>query len=88
MIADIALMTVMLTALSIPLGVSAWAFLDVARRPRWVWAFSGRRQLVWMGLVAAGILTLIGGLAISGFYLLRVRPSLAAIEDGDLGLAA
>jgi hypothetical protein len=82
---DIFLMTLMLAALSIPLAVTAWAFLDAARRPRWAWAFAGRNQLVWMVVIAAGILTVIGGLAISGWYLLRIRPQLAAIENGDIG---
>ena len=85
MLVDIFLMTLMLAALSIPLAVTAWAFLDAARRPRWAWAFAGRNQLVWMVVIAAGILTVIGGLLISGWYLLRIRPRLAAIEDGDIG---
>jgi hypothetical protein len=82
---DIFLMTLMLAVLSIPLAVTAWAFLDAARRPRWAWAFAGRNQLVWMVVIAAGIITVIGGLLLSGWYLLRIRPQLAAIENGDIG---
>lgn len=85
MLLDIILMTLMLAALSIPLAVTAWAFLDAAHRPRWAWAFAGRNQLVWMVVIAAGILTVIGGLLLSGWYLLRIRPQLAAIENGDVG---
>lgn len=85
MLVDIVLMTLMLLALSVPLAVTAWAFLDAAHRPRWAWAFAGRNQLVWMVVIAAGIVTVIGGLAISGWYLLRIRPTLAAIENGELG---
>ena len=85
MLLDIVLMTLMLAALSIPLAVTAWAFLDAAHRPRWAWAFAGRNQLVWMVVIAAGILTVIGGLLLSGWYLLRIRPQLAAIENGDIG---
>lgn len=72
--------------LSIPLGISMWALLDIARRPRWVWAFSGRRQVVWLGFVGFGVATVIGGLIVSGWYLLRVRPELAAVERGEIGL--
>ena len=86
MLVDVALTTLMLLALSIPLGITAWAFLDAAHRPRWAWAFAGRNQVVWMVVIAAGIITVIGGLAISGWYLLRIRPRLAAIEAGDFGV--
>ena len=85
MIVDITLATILLVVFAIPLAVTAWAFLDAASRPKWVWAFAGRRQLVWMCGIAFGILTVIGGLAISGYYLLRVRSELAAVEAGDFG---
>lgn len=78
----IALMQASLAA--VPLGVSLWALLDAARRPRWAWALSGRRQVVWMALILFGILSVVGGLLISGYYLLRVRPRIAAVEGGHL----
>ena len=81
---DVAATAALMVALSIPLGITIWAFLDAAKRPGWVWAFSGRRQVVWLCVVAFGVLTVIGGLVISGYYLSRVRPELAAIEAGDL----
>ena len=81
---DVVTTAALMAALSIPLGITIWAFLDAAKRPGWVWAFSGRRQVVWLCIVAFGVLTVIGGLAISGYYLARVRPELAAIEAGDL----
>lgn len=67
---------------AIPLGVSLWALLDAARRPRWAWALAGRRQVVWMAVIMAGILSVFGGLVISGWYLLKVRPVVAAVESG------
>lgn len=85
MIVDVAVTVVLLAVLAIPLGITGWAFLDAASRPKWVWAFAGRRQVVWMCGIAFGILTVIGGLAISGYYLLRVRNELAAVEAGDFG---
>lgn len=85
MIVDVAVTAVLLVVLAIPLGVTGWAFLDAASRAKWVWAFAGRRQVVWMCGIAFGILTVIGGLAISGYYLVRVRKELAAVEAGDFG---
>lgn len=72
------------SAAAIPLAISVWALLDAARRPRWAWALADRRQVVWMALVMFGALTVVGGLAISGWYLLRVRPLVAAVERGEL----
>lgn len=68
-----------------PLAISGWAFLDAAKRPSWAWSLAGRSQIAWMGFIALGVITLIGGLAISGWYLLQVRPRIAAAESGDLG---
>lgn len=67
---------------AIPLGVSLWALLDAARRPRWAWALAERRQVVWMAVIMFGMLSVIGGLVISGYYLVRVRPTIAAAETG------
>jgi uncharacterized membrane protein len=68
----------------IPLGVSMWAFLDAARRPQWAWALSSHRQVVWMVAIPFGVLTVVGGLIISLWYLLRVRPVVAAAERGEI----
>ena len=67
-----------------PLGISVWALLDAARRPRWAWAMSDRRQVVWMAAIMFGVLSVVGGLAISGWYLLKVRPQIAATERGEI----
>ena len=75
--------TVGITALAcIPLGLSVWALLDCARRPGWAWALSGRRQAAWMAAILFGMLMVILGIGISGWYLLKVRPQIAAAEDG------
>lgn len=84
MIVDITLAAILLVVFAIPLAVTGWAFLDAASRPKWVWAFAGRRQVVWMCGIAFGILTVLGGLVISGYYLLKVRSELASIERGEL----
>ena len=68
---------------AVPLGISLWALLDAAHRPRWAWALAGRRQVLWMAVIMAGILSLVGGLLISGWYLVRVRPAIAAAEAGE-----
>ncbi len=69
---------------SLPLAISAWAFLDAARRPSWAWSLAGRSQVAWMAAVALGVLTLLGGLLVSGWYLAMVRPEIAAAEDGQI----
>lgn len=69
----------------IPISLSVWALLDCARRPPWAWSFAGRSQVAWLGAIAFGVFLLIFGMAISLWYLLRVRPVIAAIEAGDLG---
>jgi hypothetical protein len=70
----------------IPLGISVWALLDAANRPEWAWALAGRRRVVWMGAIMFGVLTVVGGLVISSWYLARIRPDVRAAERGDIGL--
>jgi hypothetical protein len=68
--------------LCVPIGLSLWALLDCAKRPRWAWALTQRSQPVWMATILCGILVMPVGLAISCYYLLRIRPQIAGIEDG------
>ena len=70
----------------IPIGLSLWAFLDAAKRPQWAWALSRHRQVVWMAAILFGVLTVVVGLVISLWYLLKIRPVLAAVESGDLSM--
>ncbi len=85
MLIDIAKTTLVMLALSVPPAGTAWAFLDAASRPKWVWALAGRRQILWMSVIGFGVLTVVGGLAVSTYYLSRVRMELARVEGGDLG---
>jgi hypothetical protein len=69
---------------ALPLALSLWALLDAARRPQWAWALAERSQVVWMaGILFAALLVPIG-LAVSLWYLLRIRPEVAAAERGEL----
>jgi hypothetical protein len=68
----------------IPIAITAWAFLDAARRPSWAWSLGGRSQVAWMVATALGVFTVIGGLLISGYYLAVIRPQIADAEDGRL----
>jgi len=79
---DWVLAIVAVTVASIPIGISTWALLDAAKRPEWAWALAGRQRVVWMAAIMFGVLTVLGGLAISVWYLRRVRPVIAAAEDG------
>jgi hypothetical protein len=66
----------------VPLGLSVWALLDITRRPSWAWALAGRPQVLWLAAVLMGTLLLIAGMGVSIWYLVRVRPTIAAAEDG------
>ena len=68
----------------VPLAISGWAFLDAAHRPQWAWSLAGRSQVAWMVSTALRVLTLVGGLVISGWYLAIIRPEIAAAEEGRL----
>lgn len=70
---------------SVPLGITLWALLDAARRPEWAWALAGRRQVVWMAVILLASFTLVPGLAVSSWYLVNIRPAIAAAEDGQVG---
>jgi hypothetical protein len=68
----------------IPIGISVWALLDAAHRPEWAWALAGKRRVAWMAAIMFGVLTVIGGLIISAWYLTSIRPRIAAAEEGDI----
>ena len=70
--------------LCIPIALSLWALLDCAKRPAWAWAMTSRSQQVWLATILCGMLLVPAGLVISGWYLLRVRPAVAAVEGGQL----
>lgn len=72
------------TVAALPLALSLWALLDAARRPRWAWALSGRRQVVWMAVIMIAAVVLVAGMAVSWWYLTRIRREIAAIEHGEL----
>lgn len=84
---QLALAVAVATLACIPIGVSLWALLDAARRPSWAWALAGRRQVLWLAVILFGVLTVVGGLAVSSYYLVSVRPRIAAAEAGDLRAA-
>jgi hypothetical protein len=73
-----------LVLLCVPLALSGWAFLDAAKRPQWAWAMTRHRQVVWMAAIMFGALLLPVGLAVSTYYLRRVRLAVAAAEAGDV----
>lgn len=73
-----------LLLVGIPLAISLIALLDAARRPQWAWSLADRNQLMWLAMILAGMLSVVLGLGISGWYLLRVRPVVAAAERGEV----
>lgn len=83
-LSDLAVAVALATAVSIPLGITLWALLDAARRPQWAWALAGRRQVVWMAVILLAAFGLALGLAVSAWYLIKVRPTIAAAEAGQV----
>lgn len=69
---------------AIPLALTIWALLDAASRPQWAWALTGRRQVVWMAGIMFSALTVVGGMIVSTWYLLRIRHEVEAAEDGEI----
>lgn len=67
-----------------PLALTLLALLDAARRPQWAWALAERNQVAWMTMILLGVLLVCGGIAVSGWYLWKVRPVVAAAEEGRL----
>ncbi|MCB0996443.1 MAG: hypothetical protein KDB21_15205 [Acidimicrobiales bacterium] len=84
LISDLVLTIGVVAVVSLPLALSVMALLDAARRPAWVWALAGRRQVVWMAVILFATLTVVGGLIVASIYLLRIRPQLVAVESGRL----
>lgn len=62
--------------------LTMWALLDAARRPEWAWALAGRRRVVWLAVILFGALTVVAGVVVATVYLVRVRPEVAAAEEG------
>lgn len=84
---ELVLTVLVLLVLATPLTLSVVALLDAARRPRFVWALADRAQVAWMAAIMFGVVLVPLGLAVSIWYLTRVRSELKAIENGDLGVA-
>ncbi|MEX2292569.1 MAG: hypothetical protein WD691_02175 [Acidimicrobiales bacterium] len=83
-LSEIAVAVVLATGAALPLSLTVWALLDAARRPQWAWALAGRRQVVWMAGIMFAAVTVIGGIVVSSWYLLRVRYEIKAAEDGRI----
>jgi hypothetical protein len=80
-------LTVLVTVLvAAPLTLSVVALLDAARRPAWAWALAGRAQVAWIAAILFGTILVPLGVVVSTVYLLRIRPRLAATEEGRIDL--
>ena len=77
-------MTVIITAGAIPTGLVLVAFLDAARTPGWVWAFSARAQVVWIALLLGGVVLIPLGIPLAAWYWWNIRPTLREIEGGRI----
>jgi len=81
---DLLRATLLTMVFGAPLALTLWALLDAARRPQWAWSLAERNQVLWMTLILVGVFSVCGGVAISAWYLLKVRPVIAAAESGRL----
>jgi len=72
------------TVLMFPTAVTLVAFLDVARRPSWVWALAGRSQILWLWLLGMALLTFWLGILAAIVYAVTVRGSLIRAERGEI----
>jgi hypothetical protein len=73
-----------ITLSAIPLGLSLWALLDIVSRPAWAWAFLGRNRTLWVVAILLGTSTIVGGMVVAIWYLVRVRPAVRDVEAGRL----
>jgi hypothetical protein len=69
---------------AMPLALSMWALLDAAHRPEWAFALARRSRTVWVAATGMGILFCLPGVMVSVWYLVKVRPGVAAAEAGRL----
>jgi len=76
--------TLLTVVFALPLALTLWALLDAARRPQWAWALADRHQALWIALILMGVFSVVGGVAVCAWYLLRVRPVVAAAESGRI----
>ena len=83
-LSDLAIALAAAIGAAVPLGLTLWALLDAARRPQWAWALAERRQVIWLAGIVFGMFTVVGGVAVSAWYLTRVRHEVAAAEAGQL----
>lgn len=81
---DFMRMALLIAIAGSPIAFIGLTFLHAARYPQWVWAFSERTQIVWLAglLMGAAIVPL--GLPLAAWYLIRVRPVLHQIEQGNM----
>jgi hypothetical protein len=81
---DLSVTIAVVTLLALPLALSVGALLDAARRPEWAWALSRRVRVMWMVAILFGAFVLPLGVAVSSWYLLRIRPELRDAENGRI----
>lgn len=81
---DVLVMLGVLLVAATPLALSVFALLDAARRPAWAWSLAERPQAMWMGMILVGTFLSILGIGLSLYYLTRVRPAVAAAENGKI----
>ena len=67
-----------------PFLITMVAFLDVARRPNWAWALTGRRRTLWMALLGTASITWLGGPMVALWYFRSAYRDVRDAERGDI----
>lgn len=81
---DFMMMALWIAIAASPVAFIGLTFLHAAKCPQWVWAFSGRTQVVWLASLLIGAAVVPIGLPVAIWYLIKIRPILRQIEHGDI----
>lgn len=85
---DFARMALWIAIAGSPIAFIGLTFLHAARVPQWVWAFSERTQIVWLASLLIGVAIVPVGLPLAIWYLVKIRPVLGRIEQGNIASVA
>ncbi len=64
------------------LGLTIWALVDAAGRPDEAWQRAGQTRVLWIVLLAVGLVFCLLGLIVAAIYLLSIRPQLVRAVGG------
>jgi uncharacterized protein YybS (DUF2232 family) len=66
----------------VPYALIIWALVDAASRPDGAWQQSGQSKVLWIVLLAVGLLVCVIGVVLALVYLIAIRPAVARQQGG------